>query len=168
MRPTIRALEKDDAASYRTCRLNALKLAPTAFSSSFETTSKLPESHFEARVAFEPHSFIFGAFAGDALAGTAGGFVDPEIKCSHIGYVVGMWVEPAYRGQGLSRELLTAVLEQFRRLDGIRTVQLGVTEGNAEALQLYQSSGFREWGNEPDAIVVDGTSYRQIHMALTL
>ena len=79
-----------------------------------------------------------------------------------------MWVEPEYRGKHLARDLLSEVIEQFRKLGSVRTVQLGVTEGNEEALALYQSAGFIEWGIEPDAIVVDGEAYRQIHMALAL
>ncbi len=165
---TIRPLQKADAADYRACRLNALRLAPTAFSSSFESASRLPDSFFEDRATFEPHSFIYGAFASDLLIGTAGGFVDPEVKRQHIGYVVGMWVDPAYRGQQLARRLLEAVVAQFRTLGTIGDVQLGVTKGNASALHLYERFGFSKWGEEPNAILVDGVSYDQIHMAMKL
>ena len=168
MAATIRPLQTADAADYRECRLNALRLAPTAFSSSFESTSRLPDSFFEARATFEAHSFIYGAFASNLLIGTAGGFVDPEIKRQHIGYVVGMWVDPEFRGQQLARRLLEAVVAQFRTTGTISEVQLGVTKGNASALHLYESFGFSPWGEEPSALLVDGVSYDQIHMAMRI
>ena len=103
----LRPLDAPDAVRYRTIRLNALRLAPTAFSSSFETCRLLPDEFFLGRATFFPDNFIFGAFHDEALIGTAGGYVDPEKKRNHIAFVVGMWVEPDYRKLGIGRKLLT-------------------------------------------------------------
>ena len=45
---------------------------------------------------------------------------------------------------------------------------LTVTDGNAEAQQLYEAAGFRAIGVEPDAIRVGGNSYAKTHMYLDL
>jgi len=50
-------------------------------------------------------------------------------------------VVPRYRGRGIGRELVEALLEEARRL-GIPAVEIGVRPGNQRALALYQRLGF--------------------------
>ena len=50
-------------------------------------------------------------------------------------------IRPSLRGQGLSRDLLAACLEEARRRGAI-TVRLDVTANNAPAIALYKSAGF--------------------------
>ncbi len=135
----LRPLDASDAVRYRTIRLNALRLAPTAFSSSFETCRLLPDEFFLGRATFFPDHFIFGAYHDEALIGTAGGYVDPEKKRNHIAFVVGMWVEPDYRKLGIGRQLLHAVVAQLKSLPRVSDIQLSVSEDHPHALKLYES-----------------------------
>ncbi len=162
----LRPLGAQDAAQYRTIRLNALRLAPTAFSSSFETCRVLPDEHFRDRVTFAPDNFIVGAFHDQALIATAGGYVDPEKKRNHVAFVVGMWVEPDYRKRGIARKLLHTVVTQLKTLTNVTNIQLSVTGDNPHALELYRNYGFMIWGREPRALKLSNDVYDELHLAL--
>lgn len=164
----VRPLDEGDADAYRGSRLRALELAPTAFTSSYETARTLPDEFFNDRATFNPDNFIIGAFDGEKLVGTAGGFVEPEVKRNHIGHVVGMWVEPTHRKQGIARNLLHAVVQQLQSLPQVATIQLAVTRGNDNALALYESYGFVAWGTEPMALRHDGDYFDEISMSLPI
>ncbi len=73
-----------------------------------------------------------------------------------IGYA-GMWlfsgeahvttiaVDPAYRGRGLGRLLMSTLME-YARVQGADTMVLEVRPSNVAALNLYRSLGFRQIG----------------------
>lgn len=63
------------------------------------------------------------------------GFVAPDVPELAIGIVDG------YRGAGLGRAILDALLERARH-DGVRGISLSVEIANARAVKLYQRTGF--------------------------
>lgn len=79
-----------------------------------------------------------------------------------------MYVAPAHRSQGVGKQLLKHALGFAACLDGVRQVTLVVTSGKAAALALYQSMDFTVCGQEPDALMVDGVYYDDIHMVRML
>ena len=85
MPTSIRPLQTSDAQIYKTCRLNALRLAPTAFSSSYVTALTQRDEFFCARATFETDNFILGAFDATDLIGIGGGYVESERKRQHVG-----------------------------------------------------------------------------------
>ena len=145
-----------------------LQEAPTAFSSDYENARSLGLEHFTDRVRFEAGNFIIGAFDEAQLIGSAGGYRQSGAKRCHIATVWGMYVHPAYRGRGLGRDLLQAVVGDLRKLVGIERILIGVTAGNTAAEALYASYGFVTYGTEPGAIKVDGNDYDEVLMQLTL
>lgn len=58
------------------------------------------------------------------------------------GWVGGIGVIPAYRNQGVGRQLMSAVIEAARA-SGLASVQLEVIVGNDAAYHLYQKIGFQ-------------------------
>lgn len=58
-------------------------------------------------------------------------------------------VDPAWRGQGVARRLLTAA-EDAARAHGCVYLRLEVRRDNAAAIALYKAAGFREFGTYPD------------------
>lgn len=77
-------------------------------------------------------------------------------------------VEPATRGQGAGRALLSTHLERLSRA-GARVVFLEVDEGNESALALYRRAGFAEIGRRPGYYTKpDGTVATAITMRATL
>jgi DNA-binding MarR family transcriptional regulator/GNAT superfamily N-acetyltransferase len=66
-----------------------------------------------------------------------------------------LWVDPAARGLGVSRRLLTE-LERIALARGLTTVRLDTNSALAEAIQLYRTAGYTEipaYGANPHAQV---------------
>ena len=157
---TIRLLLAEDAAAYRTLRLESLALHPTAFGADFTDEGGRPLAFFESRLM---GNAIFGGFAGDALVGCAGLMVGAGAKRSHKGLVWGVYARPAVRGSGLARRLVEAVL---RHAEGrVELVQLSVQAENTTALALYRGLGFEDYGREAQALKLGGVYYDEILMA---
>jgi ribosomal protein S18 acetylase RimI-like enzyme len=165
-RHLIRLLAPADAAAFRALRLQGLREHPEAFTSSHDEDVQQPAAIAAARLA-DPLQSFWGAFDGDTLAGIVGLERSRRAKARHKAAVVGMYVAPAQSGHGLGRALLDALLAQARA-EGLQSLVLTVTEGNSRAQRLYESVGFRAFGTEPHAIVVDGRAWAKVHMHLAL
>lgn len=83
----------------------------------------------------------------------------------HLG-VLGMGVLAGYRGQGIGRRLLTAVIEAAKGMDGFCRIELGVTPWNAPAIALYESLGFVHEGVKKKGIATRGAPEDDLMMAL--
>jgi RimJ/RimL family protein N-acetyltransferase len=159
----VRRLLPGDAALYHDVRLEALRLAPEAFSSTFARESAEPLTWFAARL---DSSAVFGAFAGKDLVGIAGFFVEQGGKEAHKGVLVGMYVRPHARRAGTGRRLVEAVVEHARR--HVELLRLTVVSGNEPARRLYARLGFVEYGIEKNALKQDGCYWDEILMAKSL
>ncbi|MEV1175759.1 GNAT family N-acetyltransferase [Nonomuraea sp. NPDC049784] len=166
----IRSLTVRDAGEYRAFRLQALRDAPTAFTSSFEEDVAKPLSATEQRLAAagRPHDAVIGAYLAGSLVGIAGLAVPERAQERHKGTLFGMAVAPHATGRGLGRALVTRVLELAAAVDGLVQVGLTVSEGNVPAERLYRSCGFEVWGREPRAIIVEGCAVAKLHMVRML
>ena len=162
----IRRLAAPDAPAYRALRLRALREHPEAFTSSHEEDAQQPLQVSEARLASALQAF-WGAFQARELYGVVGLERETRAKNRHKATVVGMYVAPEVAHQGVGRALLNALLAHARG-EGLASLVLTVTEGNAHAQRLYEASGFRSFGIEPDAIRVHGRSFAKNHMHLDL
>jgi ribosomal protein S18 acetylase RimI-like enzyme len=161
----IRRLQKSDAAAYRTIRLDALRLHPEVFGSSYEEESQYPLEQFAQFLS--PPDTALGAFVGDRLVGTIGLYVPRKLKQQHKGHIVGVYVDAAYRRAGLARALVNAIVAEARQAR-LRVVQLAVTVGNDAARRLYVRIGFRSYGIERRALLVGDVYFDEELMALEL
>ena len=162
----IRRLTADDAEQYQSLRLFALRESPTAFSASYEDELDRPLESVGAMLA-DGGGSMFGAFDG-SLIGTAGIEREAERNSRHCGFVHSVYVRPEARGHGVSRQLLLETLAHARTIPGLRQLRLVVTASNVEAVALYRSLGFQPWGYLPEAILVGGAYYDDLHMWLIL
>jgi hypothetical protein len=64
--------------------------------------------------------------------------------------------------------LLEATLLHARRIDGLASVYLSVSEKTPGAKRLYEAAGFVVWGLEPNCIRYGGVSASEYHLALAL
>ena len=160
----VRRLAPADAPLLRSLRLRALREHPDAYTSSHEEEAALPVAASAARLAEQA---FWGAWRGSELYGFVGLQREPRAKNAHKATVVAMYVAPEAVGQGVGRALLEALLAHARA-EGLQSLVLTVTEGNAPALRLYQRAGFRSFGVEPDAVRVGGRSFAKNHMHLDL
>ena len=77
-----------------------------------------------------------------------------------------MYVSPKFRVQGVGGALLDRVLSHAKKNDVLRQIILGVTANNSAAISLYRSRGFKRFGLERDALLVDGTYFDEEHLEL--
>ena len=164
---TIRLLTADDAVEYRPVRLRALVEHPHAFGSDAQEWRNTPIEEVAARL-HRPDSFVLGAFIDGALVGTAGAYRVDRVKLRHKASIVGVYVAPEARGQGIGRALVSAAMERARAWEGVTQLHLSVAVPNDAARQLYLSLGFRVYGLEPRAIKLPDRYVDEEHMVLIL
>ena len=79
-----------------------------------------------------------------------------------------MYVLPQFRGTGLGKKLLLALIGEVRELDDMEQLNLSVTHSTTGARQLYLRAAFVSFGVEKSAIKVNGRYYDKEHMVLVL
>jgi ribosomal protein S18 acetylase RimI-like enzyme len=159
----IRRLSPVEAAVYRTLRLEALRTAPAAYSSTYAFEHDQPLSWFADRLT---QSTVFGALIGDDLVGIAAFVAKQGEKEKHKGLLVGMYVRPSARRRGIGRLLAAAVIDHAR--SRVEILLLSVIAGNDAARRLYASLGFAAYGVEKNALKQNGRYWDDVLMALPL
>lgn len=96
-------------------------------------------ARFRAAAENDAHVLLV-AEEGDELVGSVG--MHPTFADGVLS--LGMWVLPAWRGQGAGRRLLDAALAE--RPPHVHKVELEVFPENEPAIALYRSAGFDEEG----------------------
>jgi ribosomal protein S18 acetylase RimI-like enzyme len=164
-----RVLTPRDVATYRTLRLEALTLEPTAFASSAEDFEKESlESIAKRLLAEEFGNFTLGAFDNGQLVGISTFFVEPRIKTEHKGHVFGMYVTPEVRGKGVAKVLLQTLIERVKTYPTIKKLNLSVMTTQQEAKRLYVSLGFEVYGLERKALKLGDAYFDAEDMVLFL
>jgi GNAT superfamily N-acetyltransferase len=90
---------------------------------------------------FNPPNGVFVvARRGDAAGPPLGGV---GVRAIHpgVGQIRRLWVDPGQRGQGIARALMDGVEDAARAL-GLTELRLGTGDRQAEAVALYESSGW--------------------------
>lgn len=165
---TLRSLVPADIAAYRALRLRGLRECPGAFASSPDEDEALPVATVESRLQQTANQVVIGAFADQALVGLSGLLRERRHKLAHKAWVVGFYVAPEARRQGIGRLLLARTLEHAGAMPGLRQVNLGVNAGNVAARRLYESMGFMPFGLERAFMLVDGVAHDELSMVHVL
>jgi ribosomal protein S18 acetylase RimI-like enzyme len=66
----------------------------------------------------------------------------PIYQLQAFGFVHDLWVEPAYRQQGIAQRLVQRTIDHFRQI-GVEQIRLDVATANQSAAALFQACGFR-------------------------
>ena len=139
---SIGRLVADDWQMYRTIRLAMLQESPSVFGSTHAEAASFDEQLWRQRLT---DNAVILAWVGTSAAGSVMysefGMTDPG-DC----VLYGMWVDPGFRGAGIGRALVDAVIDQARAA-GKRRVILHVVAGNDPAGRLYERAGFVPTGH---------------------
>lgn len=146
---------------YRDLRLTALRTDPIAFGETLERADAYPDSTWRERLEGTSNWLVFAGRDG-RLIGLAGAFLPPEQP--GIAHIVSVYVDAAFRGQGIGRRMLTALVEDISASGDASVIRLHVNDTNAPAIALYASLGFAVVGTERDALQHDGVSYDELIM----
>jgi len=135
-------LVADDWQAYRAIRLAMLRESPSAFGTTHAQAASYDEYLWKQRLA---DNAVILARVGTTPAGSVmyseHGTTDPG-DCA----LYGMWVDPRFRGAGVGRALVDAVIAQARA-GGKRRVVLHIVAGNEPAGRLYERAGFVPTGH---------------------
>ncbi|WP_096440012.1 GNAT family N-acetyltransferase [Alteribacter populi] len=164
----IRILKPSDAQKYRELRLEALQTSPEAFASTFEEEKAYSIETYADRFESE-HSFNFAAFAEeDNLVGMVTLVRANKEKLKHRATILGMYVTPDKRGEGIGKRLITEAIDKAKAHGGIEQIYLHVVTTNESAVKLYSSIGFTSFGTERHALKSADTYYDEELMVLFL
>jgi ribosomal protein S18 acetylase RimI-like enzyme len=154
-------LEPADWRVFKAIRLEALRLEPRAFGSTYQFEAEQTAAFFRQRLT---NNTVFALWEPRGLTGKSGsarGMVgigpckSPQEK--HKAFLWGMYVEADLRGSGLGSELLQTALDVAAQQ--IEQVLLTVTSSNTAALNFYRHAGFEEYGKEPRSLKLADSGY---------
>jgi ribosomal protein S18 acetylase RimI-like enzyme len=143
----VRQVRSTEGARFRAIRLQAIEDSPSAFGSTLAETEARPMTYWHDRVAQAAageESVLFVAEDDTTWVGIVGGFLGETEGMKSVA-LISMWVDPAYRGQGLGRQLVERIIT-WAQHHGARHVELWVTEQNDPAISLYIRCGFQTTG----------------------
>jgi len=162
---SIVALGPRDWRDLRTICLEALRLEPAAFSSTYQETLAWSDEDWRRRLVNDGRMHLLARVQSRPV-GIVGGYLGSDEGDDSVAIVFGMYVTSEHRGRGIGRLLLTALLDHLSELPQITTIRLGVTETQSPARRLYESMGFQVIGKEDERIVVDDRQYDELIMEL--
>jgi GNAT superfamily N-acetyltransferase len=143
----IRRITSLDGLLLRRVRLEALRDAPSAFSSTFDLEAGRTDAEWVERAVAGSRGrdrATFFAMVDDLVVGLVGGF-RPQASSTAV-EMVSMWVAPDARRSGVGAALVDAVRAWAVETEAM-SIWAGVMLGNDAAQRLYSSKGFAERGS---------------------
>jgi GNAT superfamily N-acetyltransferase len=142
----VHAVQASEWEEYREIRLAALKDSPSAFAATWQQEAGYPAERWKMRAQLSQDGvtrIAVVAVEGRQWIGLAGGY-RPGDRAADA-ELISMWVTAGYRGHGVGRALVGAILSWA---EGHRACDIGlwVNKANRPAINLYQSTGFRPTG----------------------
>jgi ribosomal protein S18 acetylase RimI-like enzyme len=145
----VRRVRVGEWRQYRELRLEALKDAPLAFEERYSESVAEPDEFWQRRVArgaAGPESGLFVAVDDGRFVAKASCFVESEITEHVSTQIVGVYVSPRHRGNGVAEALLATAIRWAREEPRADRIRLFVMQENQRAAAFYRRIGFRDTG----------------------
>lgn len=161
MTVAIRQLAPAEWQAFRELRLKALASDGGNFFRTVAEERERPEAHWREMLGSEDGA-VFGLFDGEMLIGITAVYIDRAISARDTAGLGMTWVEPAFRGRGLSA-LIYATRITWARRPGVRRIAVSHRAGNESSRRAMLAHGFVPVGatphDWPDGARVDNVSY---------
>jgi RimJ/RimL family protein N-acetyltransferase len=164
----IREANLADATNFRELRLEALQNSPIAFSADYQKSFNHPAKYWEDLLTPHPDesTMFIGEFDGKLIAMT-GVMRGNAPKTRHSAWVWGVYVTPKWRGLHIAEEIINSCID-WAKARNVGLVKLGVAAVNQPAIRCYERCGFKIYGTEPRAVLLDGRYYDEYLMFKSL
>ncbi len=166
----VRSIQADEGHLLREVRLAALRNAPNAFLETYDEVASDPDDVWAARAAGstgEGDQLIMVALDEGKPVGMAGIAREIGQRRRHRATLWGVWLDPAHRGRGVGRQLVSTALDWARARE-VRAVYLEVVENEDPSWSLYGRLGFVRREVDPFGAHVDGHDVALEHLVLVL
>jgi len=164
----IREANLADATSFRELRLEALENSPIAFSADYQKNLTHPIKYWEDLLSPHPDesTMFIGEYEGKLIAMT-GIMRGNSPKTRHSAWIWGVYVTPTWRGLHIAEEIIHTCID-WAKSKNVIIAKLGVAAVNQPAIRCYERCGFKIYGTEPGAVLVDGRYYDEHLMSKSL
>ncbi len=159
-----RLLDQTEVGVFRQIRLEALKLEPQAFASSYEDWIELSEGEWAKRLA---DNLVFMAFLKSEPVGIVGLMRQLASKMAHRATVIMAYVRRDHRGTEVATDLF-GMMAQTALDRGISQLELNASAENRAAIRFYRRMGFEEIGRIPAGFIHEGKEIDDILMVRRL
>jgi RimJ/RimL family protein N-acetyltransferase len=166
MSVSIRRLREEDWQELRAIRLHALQSDPSVFRSNHEKESAMTEADWKGLLQTEDAA-IFLLVDEVAPIGMTGIAVDRGDPRKKRAVLWGSWLEPRWRGRGLSHRMYQERLAWAQQHPTIETVVVSHRASNLRSQQAIQKHGF-VMTHTVEQVWPDGTREESVFYTLTI
>lgn len=161
MSVTLRPLRPDEWEQFRALRLRALATDPGNFFRTAAEERERPVEHWREMLESDDGA-VFGLFDREALIGITAVYIDRAIAARDTAGLGMTWLEPAYRGRGLSAAIYATRIA-WARSKGLARIAVSHRDGNEPSRRAMLAHCFRPTGRTahlwPDGATVDNIAY---------
>lgn len=166
MAVTIRQLHEPDWQIFKGMRLKALQMHSDVFASPYAKEAVEPDSWWQQTLDGKGKA-VFGIFDGKAMIGFTGIFTARIDPTSQTGILAMSYIEPDYRGQGLSQLFYKARIDWAINQPQLKKLIVSHREGNESSRRANQAFGFM-LDNKERKLWPDGTEALEWNYTLDL
>ncbi len=141
MNISIRQLNEDNWGELSQVRLKALQTDPLVFGSTFERESEFTEVDWRERLQAKD-SAVFMIYENKTPIGMTGVSVFRDDPTNKTAILWGSWLEPDFRGKGLSNLMYQARINWAKNHPGIERIIVSHRASNLASKYANQKHGF--------------------------
>ncbi|MBI1783361.1 MAG: GNAT family N-acetyltransferase [Sphingobacteriales bacterium] len=160
---TLTNLKPEQWEIYKKIKLKSLLTDPIAFAATHEQAVAYSDEEWKQKLTKSGDIWLFAKYS-EKFIGIIGAHTKNAGKESSIATIVGVYVEPKYRGIGVGKLLMNKILKDLKKHEEIIKVKIWVAETQIPAIDLYKSCGFKLIGKKKNEIFFEGKYFDELIM----